>query len=302
MATELGVSRAAVAKQVARLREAGWPITTTAAGYRLEPGHRPLDAAALETGLAPVAERIARFDLLDRVDSTSDYLARLEPAPVGLVQLCVAEAQHAGRGRRGRSWHARPGGSITFSLAATLALAPSSLAGLSLAAGVACAERLRRRGVAGVAVKWPNDLQVDGAKLGGLLVEISGEAGGPSRVILGVGVNHHLGPDFPDTGNEVTDLVRCRPELADQRTRVLAELVLDGIGLLERFPAEGLAPWIKRWQGFDALAGREVEVDAPGGPAHGTVIGIDADGALRVQGPEGERRFHSGEVSVRATP
>lgn len=302
IAGELGVSRAAVAKQVARLREAGWVIDTTADGYRLDPGHRPLDGQSLRQGLVPIADRIERCEILEQVDSTSDHLARSAPPEAGLVQVCIAESQLAGRGRRGRAWHARPGASITFSVTAVLPLPPPSLAGLSLAAGIACAEVLAARGIDDVRVKWPNDLQVDGAKLGGLLVEISGESGGPSRVILGVGVNHHLGDATPDTGMPVTDIVRCRPDAAVERTGITADLVAACIRLLDRFPEEGLAGWAGRWPRFDALAGREVELDAPGGPVRGTASGIAPDGALRIRGPRGEQCFHSGEVSVRPLP
>jgi len=304
IAGELGVTRAAVAKQVARLRESGWIIDTTADGYRLDPGHRPLDADALRRGLAPVGDRLeaCEIEILEQVDSTSDHLARGAAPEAGRMRICIAESQLAGRGRRGRAWHARPGASITFSVAAVLPLPPPTLAGLSLAAGIACAEVLAAFGLDDVGVKWPNDLQVNGAKIGGLLVEISGESGGPSRVILGVGVNHHLGDAVPDTGMPVTDIVRCHAAAAASRTDITAELVVACVRLLERFPVEGLAGWAQRWPRFDALAGREVELDAPGGAVRGTASGIAPDGALRIRGPGGEQCFHSGEVSVRPVP
>jgi BirA family biotin operon repressor/biotin-[acetyl-CoA-carboxylase] ligase len=302
IAAELGVSRAAVAKQVARLREFGWAIDTTVDGYCLDPGHRPLDEPSLRQGLALLGDRIECCEILQQVDSTSDHLARSVAPEAGRVQVCIAESQQAGRGRRGRAWHARPGASITFSVAAVLPLPPPALAGLSLAAGITCAEVLAAHGIDAVRVKWPNDLQVDGAKLGGLLVEISGESGGPSRVILGVGVNHHLGDAIPDTGMPVTDIVRSRPDAASERTGVTVDLVAACIRLLDRFPGEGLAGWAGRWARFDALAGREVELDTPGGPVRGTASGIAPDGALRIRGPRGEQCFHSGEVSVRPVP
>jgi len=301
VAADLGVSRAAVAKQVARLRADGWCIDTAPDGYRLDPGHRPLDAEVLRRRLAPLDDRLERFELLGQVDSTSDRLARLDPPAAGRLQVCMAESQRAGRGRRGRAWHARPGASITFSIATLLPLASASLAGLGIAAGITCAEALAQQGLSRVRVKWPNDLQVDGAKLGGLLVEISGESGGPSRVILGVGVNHHLGAEIPDTDTAVTDLVRCRAGAATRRSEIAAELVAGCAGLLERFPADGLAAWAGRWDRYDALAGREVEVATPGGAVRGTAVGIAADGGLRVRAPGGEQCFHSGEVSVRPT-
>lgn len=301
IAVDLDVSRAAVAKQVAHLRESGWEIETTPTGYWLASGHRPLQRDVLEACIASVGDRVARFDLLEQVDSTSTHLARLEPPAEGGVQICIAEDQQSGRGRRGRGWHARPGASIAFSVGAVLPLAPSSLAGFSLAAGVTCAEALAAQGLEPVRVKWPNDLQVNRAKLGGILVEISGESGGPSHVILGVGVNHHLGSAVPDTGGEVTDIVRCAPELMAERSHIAGELMVACVRLLECFARNGLRPWLDSWRRFDGLTGLEVEVDAPGGPVHGIAIGVAEDGALRLRVADGERRFHSGEVSVRPT-
>lgn len=299
VAAELGVSRAAVAKQVARLRELGWDIVTTAEGYRLPAGQQPLDRAVLERSLAGLRGRIARFELLDTVDSTSSHLARLAPPDDGRVQVCIAEHQHAGRGRHGRPWHARPGGSIALSVAATLPLAPPALAGLSLATGVVCAETLAALGIADVRLKWPNDLLVGPAKLGGILVEISGEAGGPSRVILGIGVNHNLGDLRPGPAGSVTDLTRSAPQPVPGRSETTGALAAAAVELLEDFRHRGLAPYLARWARLDDLAGREVEVHSPGKPVRGIALGVAHDGALRVRTPGGERTFLSGEVSVR---
>ncbi len=302
IATELGVSRAAVAKQVAALRESGWDIVTADGGYRLPPGRLPLDRGELERCLAGVAAVIERLELLESVDSTSSHLAGLDTGPEGRVQICVAEDQHAGRGRRGRPWHARPGGSITFSVAVTLPLPPAALAGLSIAAGVVCAETLARAGVEDVRLKWPNDLVCGGAKLGGILVEVFGEAAGACRVILGVGINHDLGGEQPDTGQAVTDIARSAPARIGDRGRITGRLVYSMVELLEDFRDEGLAPYLPRWTALDELIGRVVEVEAPGGAVRGTALGVAADGALRLRTANGEQAFHSGEVSVRRKP
>lgn len=299
MAVDLGVSRAAVAKQVARLRATGWAIETTADGYCLDPVYRPLDARVIQGRLDRVAGIVGEFELLEQVDSTSDRLVHSAAEVGGRVSVCVTEVQSAGRGRRGRTWHSRPGASITFSIAATLPLSTASLGGVSLAAGIAVAEVLAEHGIPGVQVKWPNDLQVGDAKLGGLLVEISGEAGGPSRVVLGVGINHCLPAGVPDSGRAASGIVQCAPRLADRRSEIAGDLIAACAELLYAYPRNGLAAWTERWKRFDALVGREVEIDAPGGPVAGVALGIRADGALRVRVSGGEQCFHSGDVSVR---
>src|SRR3954463_13031747 len=120
-----------------------------------------LDASQI--ALAGVDVRV-----LERCDSTNSVLLAAE---VLRPTLLACEEQTAGRGRRGRRWHSLPGGSITFSLARTIERPVRELAALSLVAGVASVRALRRLGAAGVALKWPNDLVVGGAKLGGILVE-----------------------------------------------------------------------------------------------------------------------------------
>ncbi|MDX1610199.1 MAG: biotin--[acetyl-CoA-carboxylase] ligase [Halofilum sp. (in: g-proteobacteria)] len=299
IAAELGVSRAAVAKQVARLRAVGWDIASGPRGYRLSSGQVPLDRRVLERGLAGLRGRIASLELLDQVDSTSSHLARLAPVDDGRVQVCIAEDQSAGRGRRGRAWHARPGGSILLSLAATLPLPPPALAGLSIAAGVVCAETLIAAGVEGITLKWPNDLLVGDAKLGGILVEVSGEAAGPGRVILGIGINHDLGgadgePEWP-----ITDVVRSSTPGGIDRSALAAALIASATRLLEDFRHHGLAPYLSRWHGLDGLVERPVRVEGPLGAVEGTALGVAADGSLRVRTENGERAFHSGDVSVR---
>src|SRR5438477_1095742 len=118
--------------------------------------------------------------MVERCGSTNELLL-LEAKPDVLL---AAQEQTAGRGRRGRRWYSPPGAGVTFSLSALIRRPARELAGLSLVAGVGAARALRGLGVAQAALKWPNDLVVDGAKLGGILVETRG-----SLAILGVGIN-----------------------------------------------------------------------------------------------------------------
>lgn len=262
--------------------------------------HAPaLDRATLETALARVRGRVWRLELLDEVDSTSSFLADCAVPADGRAALCIAEHQTAGRGRRGRAWHDPAGGAIAFSLARAFAQAPVALAGLGLVAGVAAAETLRAHGVAGVGLKWPNDLQVGGAKLGGVLVELAGDAAGPSRAVVGVGVNHDLGDSAGALDQPATDVVHAAlPPPA--RALLAGALMAALVEALDRFATAGLGPFRARWRALDLLAGRAVRVQLPGGGVlAGTARGIAADGGLVVATEAGERTLHAGEVSVR---
>src|SRR5699024_10686320 len=115
------------------------------------------------------------LDVLSEVDSTNAWLARQQ---TGGTHACFAEYQTAGRGRRNRAWQSPFAANLYFSVGHGLTPSRAPLGTLSLALGVALAERLRALGVAGIGVKWPNDLYVDDAKLAGILIELRGEAGG----------------------------------------------------------------------------------------------------------------------------
>ena len=142
------------------------------------------------------------------------------PPPPGSARVAFAEIQHAGRGRRGRSWLAPFGSGLTFSVAWTFAETPPGLPALGLALGVAVAEALRGLGLDEVRLKWPNDVVWRGRKLGGLLLQLKAEAGGAASVVAGLGLN----VDLPQTaktalgtagGLEAADLRECVLSLAE---------------------------------------------------------------------------------------
>src|SRR5579871_2565838 len=191
--------------------------------------------------------------------------------------LLACEDQTAGRGQRGRRWHSLAGRSITFSLARPVARPLRELAALSLVAGVAVVRALRVLGAAGVSLKWPNDLVLGEAKLGGILVETRGRE--PATLaVIGVGINCHGAAEL-----------ECR---ARRRVAVLAELievpsrshVIARIGgalmaALDAFEKRGLESAREDWEALDAHAGRRLRVRlADGRVVSGVASGLAADG------------------------
>ena len=128
----------------------------------------------------------------EALDSTSDRLLAVDDLPSGPFDACLAEFQSAGRGRRGRRWVAPFASGLCLSVGWSYRDAPAALVALSLAAGVAVLRALGRLGIAGLALKWPNDIVRDDSKLGGILIDLRGEAAGPAYVVVGVGVNVRL--------------------------------------------------------------------------------------------------------------
>ena len=306
LANRLGVSRAAVWKLVGELRERGVAVESLPrSGYRLPRPVELLDAHRVASGLAdrgwPLGERL---EVLFDIDSTNSYLyAGAVPAP-GQPRVVFAELQRAGRGRRGRSWLAPFGSGLTFSVAWTFADAPAGLAALGLAIGAGVAQALRDLGLGAAGVKWPNDLVWQRHKLGGLLLQLRAEAGGPASVVAGLGLNIALPPATraaiaaPDA-QPVADLAEALGARLPSRNTLAAVLAAAMLDTLELFSREGYAPFAARWRELDALAGSRVRVAQAEGSIEGEACGADADGALLVRVDGNLQRFYSGDVSLR---
>jgi len=306
LARRWGCSRTAVWKRLHALDALGLELAAQRGrGYRLARPLELLDAGPLRALLSPATrERLDRLQLLSVTDSTSDRLRAAEPPAAGRLQLVLAEFQRGGRGRRGRRWLAPYGGGICFSLATTFARRPPDLPALGLAAGVAAWRALRRAGLRSLGLKWPNDLLVEGRKLGGLLVEVDGEADGPLRAIIGLGVNWQLSPAIHDAvraagGLPPTAISECLPGAPSRHT--LAAALVDALAMaLDQFAVEGFAPSAADWREADLLRGRSVEVHCGRRSLSGTACGIDASGNLLVATPQGLETVVAGEVSLRA--
>lgn len=304
LADSLGVTRSAVWKAVGSLRELGATLHAVRnRGYRLRAGSDALDAERI-TSLLPVAVR-ARARSIETawtVDSTNSALLARPNPPFGICEIFLAEYQTAGRGRRGRPWVAPPGGSICLSLSWTFREVPQELGALGLAIGVCELRMLREFGLQ-PALKWPNDILIEGKKLGGILIEVRAESDGPACVIIGIGINVALGASLLQTigGNAVPPIDLVTVGLRQpSRNALAAALVSQVIPALVAFEKDGLRPFVEEWRVADALHGRQVDVHTIEGVARGLARGIDLHGALVVETPHGVRRFISGDVSVRA--
>jgi BirA family biotin operon repressor/biotin-[acetyl-CoA-carboxylase] ligase len=246
---------------------------------------------------------LASLDIAWTLDSTNSELLRRH-APAQGTAVLLAERQTGGRGRRGREWASPLAANLYLSLARRFGGGLARLPGLSLVAGVACAEALHALGFAGVRLKWPNDLVVAGGgglrKLGGLLVEGSGEAAGPARAVMGLGLNVAMPSGFGATiGQPWIDLATLAGGRAPSRNALVAALLAHWLPALAQFDEAGLDPFLARYAGLDALAGQPVLVHGTEGVRAGEALGLSADGALRVRIAGAEQLVHAGEVSVR---
>ncbi len=307
LAKRLRVSRAGIWKLIHSLQDLGIEIESVARqGYRLPRAVDLLDKSALLDAMSKNTQALLdHVDVMLTVDSTNRYVYDNVSVAPGHAQLCVAEVQNAGRGRRGRTWLAPFGSGICMSIGWLFQEAPPTFSALSLAVGVAATRALKRFGADDVALKWPNDLIWHGRKLGGILIEMRGESGGPSTVVIGIGVNMHMPTSVRLALAEqqaalIADVHEILRDRTPTRNALVGALTEEIVAMLRVFALSGFAAFTDEWRRLDGLADAPVKVMTGTQTLLGTARGVDTDGALLVE-MEGElRRFVSGEVSVRS--
>jgi BirA family biotin operon repressor/biotin-[acetyl-CoA-carboxylase] ligase len=266
------------------------------------------DLASVPGLVAASGSQLGRpFHFAASTGSTNDDAKRAakEGAPHGATWL--AESQSAGRGRQGRTWLSPPGESLLFSVLLRVDLGPSKVPRVPLVAGLAVRDAVARAAPgARVAIKWPNDVEVDGRKVAGILVEaVTSPRSIAPAVIVGIGINVHTRV-FPEEiaaratsiallGNESRGSRRPPPDRAAILVDVLASLDRD----VHLIGGRGLGLVRSRLEAADALRDRHVRSDDGD---EGTACGIDDDGRLLVRRGTGTLvRWSSGEVHLLGT-
>ena len=307
LAKRLRVSRGGVWKLIHTLQDLGIEIESVARqGYKLP---RPVDllnrAAILEPVSADNRRLLDEVEVMLTVDSTNRHVYDTVKLTPGRAHVCIAEIQSAGRGRRGRTWMSPFGSGISMSLGWQFHEAPPTFSALSLAVGVSVVRALRRFGAADVGLKWPNDLIWKNRKLGGILIEMRGETGGPATVVIGMGLNMRMPASVRlALAEQQAALIADVHEILGERTptrSALAGAVADEvIGMLQIFATQGFEPFLDEWRRLDTLAHAQVKVINGAESIAGIASGVEVDGALLLDVNGELRRFVSGEVSLRA--
>jgi BirA family biotin operon repressor/biotin-[acetyl-CoA-carboxylase] ligase len=299
---ELAVAGACDASEVGlavrELAGLGIAIRATGDGFRLAAPFDALDVAQVRAGLGSVRSAV-HLELLDECDSTNAEAAARARAGAPSGTTIVGELQRAGRGRQGASWVSGLGTGLTFSVLWRFERAATVLTGLPLVVGVACARALESLGAREVALKWPNDLLLAGAKLGGVLVEAQGDARGPLAAVIGVGINVRV-PEAARSGiaQPVADLAGVP---YGSRNAALARVLAALVDALMSFERAGFAAFRDEWQWRHAFQGARVRLLVPPRRTiEGIASGVAEDGALLLDTGAGVQRFYAGEVSLRA--
>lgn len=303
LATDLGISRAAVWKRVEALRALGLDVVAEGGrGYRLAAAVEWLDIDQIRRHLAVQAPGLATPLLVaGEVESTMVEIARVAASGAPSGSACLAEHQRAGRGRRGRVWVSPLGANLYLSMLWCFAGGLGALAGLNLAVGVAVREALATLGVARAGLKWPNDVVVDGRKIAGVLVEAGGQWNGPGHALIGVGVNWSMPKIAAAAIDQPWTDVQQEAGVPVSRNLGAATLLTRLRAALADFEQAGAEAALAQWHEHDVLRGREVVVREAEVAWTGIAQSVDASGRLRVlREGAGLVSVAAADVSVRA--
>lgn len=296
LAGDLGISRAAVSKHLAVLRERGFSLDASPRrGYRLLAWPDALTPEAVLPQL--LTQHLGRTLIhRDECESTNTlaFSEGVAGAPHGLT--VVADAQTSGRGRRGREWHSAKGDGLYASVLLRPELMPQAAPPLAFAAAVAVAEALEETLDLEPRLKWPNDVLLGGRKICGILLEMSAEPERVAFVVCGIGLNVNATSLPPELSDRATSL---RQELGTPVARplVLAPILASLERWVDRYVDEGFAPLRQAWLARAAHLGQEVRVETPNGTILGVAETLDADGALVLRLSTGEsKRILVGDV------
>ena len=273
-----------IEEDIKQLRELGLEIVVDGQNYCLVPSLPLLNPKQISTALFPYSIHYQPI-----ISSTNEWILQNIPS-LKKGDLCVAEYQTAGRGRRGRQWLSPFAGQIIFSFYWTFD-PRKPIEGLSLVIGLAIAEVLN------VQVKWPNDMLFEGRKLGGILVEIANHKNGLMNLVIGVGINVSL-PKQTEISQPYAQLSEIEPDI--DRQTLFPTLIQHLYTRLERFEKEGInAEFQQAWKNHNAFFNSEVNVITEQRVISGIEQGIDERGYLKVRCGDEIRMFSGGEVSLR---
>ena len=296
ISAELGVTRAAVWKQIEQLRALGFVIESQGKqGYRLLSCPDSLMAPVIARGLQTrwAGRQIVYLPSVDSTNRRARQLAA-EGAPHGT--LVIADEQTAGRGRRGRGWISPAGEGVFMSLILRPQSHPSEVARLSMQTALAVALSIAQTTGLDARIKWPNDIVCGGRKVCGMLLEMNADEQAVHDVVAGIGINVHqtqFAPEIEKTASSL-DL------LSGQRVcrAALVRAFLEAFERTEALAAQGAL--MDAYRARSATLGQRVQVIAPAGSFTGTALEVTDSGSLIVEDEEGQRReVLAADVSVR---
>jgi len=305
LGSALGVTRSAVGKQISKLKEMGFQINCIkGSGYRLLIPFEQLDAQKITRHFVDAPAGFSPpVDVVWSTTSTNDYV--MSAIRDGRITesgfVCLAEYQSAGRGRRGKSWVSPLGGGLCLSFAWRFERGAESLEGLSLSVAIAVVEVLENDFlIKNLKIKWPNDIFLDDKKLGGILIDVMGEAGGPCWVVVGVGLNVRNTQSVMYTVDQPWVDLYSGAGAVVPRNILAAKIITKIAKKIIAHERDGFSITNKEWSKYDAFFEKKVVVKMSESDIfYGVSRGISTSGGLIVDVDGVQKTIKSGEVSLR---
>lgn len=298
-ADTLKVSRTAISKNISALEDLGFDIyKVTGKGYRLAKPLSLLNEDQIKNQLSPII-RTPYIDVHNFIDSTNSYLLRQLPNQIQQGQVCLAEYQQSGRGRRGRQWISPFGANLYMSMYWRLDQGLSAAMGLSVISALAIADAIKQELQLDVQLKWPNDIYYKGKKLAGILIDLEGQPLELCHSVIGIGLNI----DMPATLEQkidqpYTDLQsQCDKKL--DRNKLAAVIINCLYQRLIEHPLKDSSVLIEQWRRLDYFYNKPVKLISGEKITLGTCKGINNQGALLLEVAGELKIVFGGEVSLR---
>jgi BirA family biotin operon repressor/biotin-[acetyl-CoA-carboxylase] ligase len=296
----LGITRAAIWKQIQALKEQGYTIASAPKkGYRLEQATDRMEADDIRACLETRLMGRDRIICLGQTDSTNSRAKQLAADGAAEGTVVVAESQTSGRGRRGRSWFSPPGRSIYGSIILRPPMAPSRAPQITLMTAVAVARTLQETAGLNATIKWPNDILIADKKIAGILTEITTEMDVVDYVVVGLGVNiNTTAADMPPDLRPIATSVRIESGSPFSRIDLLCSLLHHFESSYDMLQRDGFKPIMAQWRKMSDIIGRPVYVDVLDVRHTGVVEAVDDDGVLVLKDDNGQwHRIFSGDVT-----
>ena len=300
---QLNISRTAIAKHVKALIDIGLDIySVTGKGYKLA---QPMSLLNKEK----IGSLVEDSNLNDNtsslievhsiIDSTNDYLMRRLPNQLSTGQVCLAEFQSAGRGRRGRQWISPFGSQIYLSMYWYLEQGLSAAMGLSLVTALAVSDAVKAHSGVQVQLKWPNDIYLDGVKLAGILIDLEGQALEPSHCVIGIGLNLHMPEESGKLIEQKWTDLQSHSKVDIDRNTLSAQLINSLRHRLQQYQQTGLTAMIEEWHTHDVFLNKRVKLITGERITQGICRGVNNQGALLLEVNGQVKPIYGGEVSLR---
>lgn len=293
LAKQAGISRTAISKHIDALEDYGVEIfSVKGKGYKLANPVSLIDEDQLTRSLNH------RCFYFDELPSTNAFLLK-HVHELTSGDICIAEYQSAGRGRRGRSWVSPYGCHLYCSMYWKLEQGMSQASGLSLVVACSLVKVLQSCGIEDLGVKWPNDIYLNNKKLAGVLIEMSGQADSECHLVVGIGINISMSQSQGDKIGQAWSDLSAHPSCPSKTDLAIAlqkQLQQD----FSTFEQLGLTAFLPRWQEVDVFFGKQVKLLMGDNQIEGICKGVDESGAILLETDNGIKAFVGGEISLRS--